>query len=189
MKHKDINSIIPKLSKEQAYPVLIWSELENVSTIYLAVSQDNIKIVNSFSDHNLSTLFLKLQEIAKIDSFLETKDLGDPETYPFEIIPLTDKLNWNKLITAYSLEIDYDQSKPEFDSYLNEALNHYYKADISAAAVDAIYLSIILYMVTTAQELGLQQIAFRGDITYQERFALLLHRNLPEEMSAQFSDI
>ena len=93
MKHKDINSIIPKLSKEQAYPVLIWSELENVSTIYLAVSQDNIKIVNSFSDHNLSTLFLKLQEIAKIDSFLETQALGDPETYPFEIIPLTDKLN------------------------------------------------------------------------------------------------
>lgn len=189
MKHTDIKTVFAKLSKEQKYPVLVWSELDKVSTIYLAAAAEKIKVVNTFNDHNLSSLFLKLQDTAQIESFIATQALGDPDTYPFELIQLTDNLNWEKLIKEYTLAVEKDQSQPEFDIKLNEAINLYYKADISAAAVDAIYNAIILYMITTAQELGLQEIAFVGDITYQERFALLLHRNLPEEMSARFSDI
>lgn len=186
MKHVDLSSILNK--EEYKFPMLVWSEVGDKTTIHLANNKDTIRLVDSFTDHNLNSLILKLQELGSLADFMKSVANGDPATYPVDIVTLKGDLNWKKLIENYSAVINSFERDPQFEDLLNDALCEYYKADIAAATIDAIYNSIIYYMITEAQELGLNNLMFVGDITYQERFAILLNQHLPEEMVAQFSD-
>lgn len=186
---KEINySVILKRDK-LAGPLLIWSEADKQSSIYLAASSDSVKRIHNIKNHNISSLLLELEGLMGSDNFIKTQAIGDAATYPFKLQSLQDDLSWDKLIKEFSELVNKPQAKKEFDDKLNAALQTYYQADIAAAALECVYNSIIYYMIVTAQELGITKIAFIGDITYQERFAQLLHKNLPEDIEAHFSDI
>lgn len=170
-------------------PLLVWHESPTESEILLIAAQDNISKINTSKGGNFFTLLAKISAITgQKDSLLAAIE-GDELSYPIEPIELLEaELNWQPLINlieqARALEPEYaDSLSPE----LIAELKNNFSQDVTAAAVDAAFHSIILYLAAQANSLGITSVGVSGELALNDRFRYLIAKHLSDTFEIRFT--
>ena len=177
-----MKSILSK--NEYSYPLIIWSESDDHTKVYLASDKNTIKQIFEFKDFNLNTSIKNLESKLNIPNLFEKSCFGDESIIPINTFEFDENdLSWSAF-EKYIIE-NYSKYNPNKDlsKDVNAELEHNYLADFASSIYECLYSSIILFLINQSTEIGITEILFVGDLIFDERFNKLINRDLPETIN------
>lgn len=175
-------------------PMLVWSDVNTRTEIYLIDKSGESKIVNPSMSGNFDNLVSSISQILGDNNIIESSMSGDDSTYPIDPIEFqNDEIVWDDLLQAIKDCLDLQPTLPVIDtakgidnSDLVTELERNFKDDIAASSLDAAYDSIIHYLAHLGHDLGINSLGIDGSLAINERFRHRIIKHLNETYPIHF---
>ena len=170
-------------------PMLVWSDAADRSEVLLVSSPANIRQVCIYKTGNITGLLDKIATLTKQADPISSAFAGDELMFPFNPLELDlDHLNWQPLLDDISIVLNKERDYPaDLKAELIAELENNFRQDVTAGALDAIYASIINYLVDLSNELGVRAVGIVGELAFNDRFRSLLIKNINEDFQLRFA--
>jgi len=165
------------------FPLLIWSDIEKENKIILLTEKGEERIVCDKGGDSIQDIIKRFD--GDYDCFLEDANQGDESQHVFKLVDFDNGVvNWDSLIEEYKTKISkLPHKEGEFEKEILEELNNNYIQDVKASLMECIYNSIVFNMHALSIELNIESIGFLGELSYQERFRQIIHKNLNSDFN------
>ncbi len=174
--------------QEQQFPMLVWSDINEQTEIYLINNDHSVKAVNLSQTGNFLTLQKQIAEILGEADVLKRAYSGDELIYPIDPIEFQDDhIVWEPLFANITEALAH---KPSYSIDTNEALieelQANFRADVAASSLISAYDSIINYLAHLGHDLSVNSIGIDGLLCDNEIFCRRLIKHLNETYPIHF---
>jgi hypothetical protein len=170
-------------------PMLVWSDTGDRSEVFLVSSPTKIRQISHFKSGNIIGLLDKIADLTKQRDPVASAYAGDELLYPLDLVELDPVApDWTTLIADLRAVLETRRDYPaDLKAEVLDELENDFRQDVTAAALEAVYNSIIYYLAHLATELGVRSLGFVGELAYNDRFRTNLIKNLNEEYQLRFA--
>ncbi|MCA9383171.1 hypothetical protein KC909_02290 [Candidatus Dojkabacteria bacterium] len=148
------------------FPYLLIEDITDETKVTLVSGLDNIKEITSLKQGSLSSVVDGLEDILDINNIFLHAFQGDDNDIELSRLD-QNKANFDFGFILEEVKGLLDEFIDNQDNTVSEEVNaellRNYKQDLASEALGALYDSLVIYLVTAANELGVQNIALVGE--------------------------
>lgn len=148
------------------FPYLLIEDNTEVTKVVLVSGLDNIKEITSLKQGSLHSVIDGLEDILDINNIFLHAFQGDDNDIELSRLD-QDKASFDFAFILDEVKTLLDEHISDQDSSIDEEVNaellRNFKQDLASEALGALYDSLVIYLVTAANELGVQNIALVGE--------------------------
>lgn len=168
---------------ELNYPALIIDDQDTDTSLFILEDIENKKLVSKYKNISLTKLISEIEKELEISDVLAQIEKGDELVHYFRRYDPEKSVDFDFSYLKQEIQDamqEFEKNKEEMTKEVEEELRKFLNLDLLASFLDALYESLIIYIISIAADLGIANIGLVGNLNDHTRFLEKLIKHAQE---------